>query len=230
MSDTEQTPVGLPLLLLYSHARTNPISHPDLKYDLRSVSNPPKQIRDKYTGIDKRVQEHMRSHGDFVALVDRAEGEIRALMGLAVSAAKATDSGHVDGSDEGGVKYRLVRPNTSSTSVTGVDGAERVVGDGEEAGSEEEEEEDGDGDDEDGDEEEGDGGRPRLRVSVFDVRGRHRSVAFVEELKRRDWPAEWEVRAVHRDLGKARKGSVGGYGHARRNSLGRGFLGEDDDE
>jgi hypothetical protein len=229
MSDTEQNHVGLPLLLLYSHARTNPIAHPDLKYDLRSVTNPPKQIREKYTGVDKRVQEHMRSHGDFGALVDRAEGEIRALMGLAVSAAKAADSGHVDMGEEGGVKYRLVRPAATSTSVTGVDGAERVVGDGEEADSEEEDE-DENGDGEDGDEEEEDGNRPRLRVSVFDVRGRHRSVAFVEELKERDWPAEWEVRAVHRDLGKPRKGSVGGYGNTRRNSLGRGFLGEDYDE
>ncbi|RKU48002.1 hypothetical protein DL546_006016 [Coniochaeta pulveracea] len=231
MSDTEQTPVGLPLLLLYSHARTNPISHPDLKYDLRSVSNPPKQIRDKYSGIDKRVQEYMRGHGDFVALVDRAEGEIRALMGLAVSAAKATDAGHLDGADEEGVRYKLVRPATTSTGITGVDGAERVVGDGEEAGSEEEEEEDVDGGEgEDDDEEEEDGDRPRLRVSVFDVRGRHRSVAFVEELKSRDWPDDWEVRVVHRDLAKGRKGSVGGYGNARRNSLGRGFLGQDDDE
>jgi hypothetical protein len=34
--------------------------------------------------------------------------------------------------------------------------------------------------------------------------GRHRSVAFVEELARREWPSEWEVQIYHRDVDQAR--------------------------
>ena len=44
-----------------------------------------------------------------------------------------------------------------------------------------------------------------LRVGVFCEMGRHRSVAFAEELSRRKWPREWEVEVVHRDVDKRRK-------------------------
>ena len=30
--------------------------------------------------------------------------------------------------------------------------------------------------------------------------GHHRSVAFAEELRRRDWPGEWKVEVSHRDV------------------------------
>jgi hypothetical protein len=48
-----------------------------------------------------------------------------------------------------------------------------------------------------------------LRVGVFCEMGRHRSVAFVEELSRRKWPREWEVEVVHRDVDKRRKKEKG---------------------
>jgi hypothetical protein len=48
-----------------------------------------------------------------------------------------------------------------------------------------------------------------LRVGVFCEMGRHRSVAFVEELGRRKWPREWEVEVVHRDVDKRRKKEKG---------------------
>lgn len=130
----------------------------------------------------------MRSHGDFVALIDRAEAEIKALMGLTVGAFKAPPKG------------RSARAKT--------DGAD---------------------DDDEEEEEEGDEDRPRLRVGAFCVRGQHRGVAFVEELASREWPEGWEVRVVHRDLGKGRRES-GGKGDGRRGSLGRGFLGEDESD
>lgn len=46
--------------------------------------------------------------------------------------------------------------------------------------------------------------RPSLSVAAFCARGHHRSVAFVEELASRRWPAEWEIRVVHRDLHRER--------------------------
>ncbi|KAH8910189.1 hypothetical protein BR93DRAFT_463085 [Coniochaeta sp. PMI_546] len=208
MEDEDQPPPQ-PLLIIISHARTNPLrSPPNLKYDVRSVSNPPKQIRDKYTGVDKRLREHMLSHGDFVALLDRAETEIKALI------RKLTD-----GDPAGGIlplrEWKPPRP-TPSWAVKKV----------------EEEEEEGDEEDgEDGAEEEelDDEERPTLKVGVFCVRGRHRSVAFAEELGQRSWPKEWEVKVVHRDLGRSRKESIGGRKFNRRDSLGRGFLDDEDD-
>lgn len=48
--------------------------------------------------------------------------------------------------------------------------------------------------------EETDGRSSELRVGGFCELGRHRSVAFVEELSRRKWPIEWEVEVCHRDV------------------------------
>jgi len=44
-----------------------------------------------------------------------------------------------------------------------------------------------------------------LRVGVCCEMGRHRSVAFVEELSRQKWPREWAVQVVHRDVDKRRQ-------------------------
>jgi RNase adaptor protein for sRNA GlmZ degradation len=43
-----------------------------------------------------------------------------------------------------------------------------------------------------------------LRVGCFCELGRHRSVAFVEELARRKWPSEWEVEINHRDVDQSK--------------------------
>lgn len=49
-----------------------------------------------------------------------------------------------------------------------------------------------------------------LRVGVCCEHGRHRSVAFVEQLSRRKWAQDWTVQVVHRDVDKRRerKGKV----------------------
>lgn len=39
-----------------------------------------------------------------------------------------------------------------------------------------------------------------LTVGCYCERGKHRSVAFVEELGRKPWPKEWVVETVHRDV------------------------------
>lgn len=39
-----------------------------------------------------------------------------------------------------------------------------------------------------------------LRISCFCERGRHRSVAFAEELDRMQWPRAWDVTVQHRDV------------------------------
>jgi RNase adaptor protein for sRNA GlmZ degradation len=140
------------ILLLTSHAHSPPLQPPPhLKYDLRSIENPPKALRDSHDGLSKRLREHLLSHQDFTVLLDRAETDIR-------------------------------------TAVTELDG--QVVTSGE---------------------------ATTLSVAAFCARGRHRSVAFVEELATRAWPSGWEVRVVHRDLqngrsrqGKQRRGKMNG--------------------
>ena len=49
-----------------------------------------------------------------------------------------------------------------------------------------------------------------LRVGAFCVGGKHRSVGFVEELERKGWPPEWEVRIRHRDVHASRNEAVNG--------------------
>jgi hypothetical protein len=225
MDDDDEAPPPRPLLLLISHARTTPLRKaPDLKYDARAVHNPPKQMRDKFTGVDKRLREHMLSHGDFVALLDRAEGEVKGVM-------RRMTEGDVGEGIPPLREWRRAptRPNRRAAwemgkeeDELGVDGGDDGEGRGEDGVDEDEEDEGEELDDEE---------RPTLRVGVFCVRGRHRSVALVEELGQREWPKEWEVRVVHRDLGRSnRKGSIGGKrGFNRRDSLGRGFLDEEDD-
>jgi RNase adaptor protein for sRNA GlmZ degradation len=85
-SASETASIGEPevILLLTSHAHSPPLQPPaHLKYDLRSIENPPKALRDSHTGLSKRLREHLRSHQDFTDLLDRAEAEIReAVAGL----------------------------------------------------------------------------------------------------------------------------------------------------
>jgi RNase adaptor protein for sRNA GlmZ degradation len=131
-----------------------------LKYDIRAVPNPPKAIRDAYTGVDKRLREHMKGHEEFMGGVERAEGEIKVLMGKVLE----------------------------ERDITPVNANEE----------EEKEEEKEEGDD-----------TPSIRVGAFCEKGQHRSVAFIEELARREWSNAWEVQVVHGDLGKDSGGASG---------------------
>jgi hypothetical protein len=45
-----------------------------------------------------------------------------------------------------------------------------------------------------------DGNTVQLVVSCFCERDKHRSVAFVEELSRHEWPRDWTVQIHHRDV------------------------------
>jgi hypothetical protein len=91
---SENVGIGKPLavLLLTSHAHSPPLQPPaQLQYNLRSIENPPKSIRDSYTGVSKRLREHLQGHQDFTNLLDRAETEIRAAMsGLDVTTSDGT--------------------------------------------------------------------------------------------------------------------------------------------
>lgn len=64
-------------LVLVSHSHSPPlVPAPQLKFDLRKITNPPKHIRDAYDGRSKRLREHMLANDDFVALVETAQASI----------------------------------------------------------------------------------------------------------------------------------------------------------
>jgi hypothetical protein len=166
----------VPLVLITSHAHNPPLCPaPDLKYDLRTTPNPPKAIRDNHTGLSKKLREHLLAQDVFVSLLERAEREIKTAMGT---------------------RIRNLGPKDTEAAAQGAD---HTIGEtdnqGDSPGADHEEDEHSDG---------VVSCRPTLRVGVFCARGQHRSVAFVEELSRRSWPKEWEVRIEHRDVGKAR--------------------------
>lgn len=143
------------ILTLISHAHSPPLQPPlTLKYDLRNVPNPPKQIRDSYTGLNKRLRSYMIVQSEFCALLERAEAEILQVM----NAWESLDKSRSDSAAAG-------------VMDSGHNGQE-------------------------------------IRIGCSCARGRHRSVAFVEELARKQWPADWDVRVEHRDLYSSRGSSA----------------------
>jgi hypothetical protein len=68
-------------LVLVSHSHAPPLSPaPDLKFDLRKVSNPPKHTRDACDGRSKYLREHMLASDDFCALLETAHASIEGKM------------------------------------------------------------------------------------------------------------------------------------------------------
>lgn len=172
---------------------------PQLKVDLRKVPNPPKAIRDAYTGVSKRLRDHMLEHDVFVELLKKAEAEIRATV------------------------ESMIEPWRADKELTGSTTREEVISKEDELKNGEEEEEENVADVE----EEDDNGstiedivnesdRLVLTMGIFCAQGQHRSVAFAEELSRISWPKEWYLIVNHRDLGKKRGGATNQSGRDRK--------------
>ncbi|KIW01568.1 uncharacterized protein PV09_07042 [Verruconis gallopava] len=205
----EEDPIT-PLIILTSYAHVPPLHPtPRLKYDLRSTPDPPKSIRDAHTGISKKLRDHMLHQDHFCELLDKAEEDITAKVKVVE---KEFHEGITPSSPV------LERKRTWSQQKYSDDEGDEVDEDGEV--EDEEKKEDDDDDPE--------GKRPVLRVGAFCERGQHRSVAFVEELAARDWPKEWEIRIVHRDLGKKKGSNNKGRG-GRKLSVRTASLVLDDD-
>ena len=115
--ENETPPIPI-LLQLISHAHLPPLHPPaNLKYDLRSIANPPKPLRDTHTGLSKRLREHLLHHTDFVSLLDRAEAEI-----LAAAVAGAVERGK-----EGVVSEQEKEGVVSEREEEGGGGGSRVL-------------------------------------------------------------------------------------------------------
>ncbi|OCK83925.1 hypothetical protein K432DRAFT_157141 [Lepidopterella palustris CBS 459.81] len=212
---THTSPPIHPILILYSHARTPPLHQPpDLKYDLRSIPNPPKPVRAAHDGRSKRLREFLRGEEMFARKLEKVEQDILDAMRLLVEAAVERSGEEREGEGE-------VEGEVEGEGKEGKEGKEEEEGDGRvgnrglgdddgavagEEGEEQEEENDMPSTPNDAGDEHEDSNPKEviLRVGCNCALGHHRSVAFVEELAQRNWPPEWHIEVIHRDLDNKR--------------------------
>ncbi|KAF2173844.1 hypothetical protein M409DRAFT_48762 [Zasmidium cellare ATCC 36951] len=246
-------------LAIWSHSHAPPlIPAAEISFDLRRVTNPPKHIRDSYDGRSKRLREHLLHDATFVNLLQSAMEEILKVANIRhddevlEQASHPEETGFVAGAETTtsssppatGPSNRTTREDNPSDDDT----REAENADDEEAqaqtasqtteyDSDQEEPDSSSGEIEPGESESESDSSRLLRISCFCERGRHRSVAFAEELGRMAWPRGWDVLVRHRDVdgqggGKKRRNGRSGREDGRRGGkrgLAFGF-GPDGDE
>lgn len=110
----------LPTLILTSHSHSPPLlPPPELKCDVRSLPNPPKYIRDSYTGHSPRLREWLKSDPLFNTRRDGIRQEIQDLLSKTINKdnwQKPTGSGSlIENNDE--IKIRDVQEANPPTST-----------------------------------------------------------------------------------------------------------------
>lgn len=207
-------------LILYSHGRSPPLfPAPDLKYDLRSIPNPPKALREVSDGRSKRLREHLLSEPKFMEKLRDVEADIRRAMeekaeGWELENIESEHTGENHGKNEDDQHQE--------------DTKRRNPKDMEQNDEDEETSGDDDEDDEQDDSKTELENTILLRVGCNCALGHHRSVAFVHELSQLPWPKEWHVEVIHRDLEVKRAGGTRERQKARFRGKGGGFLEHDD--
>lgn len=168
-------------LVLVSHAHAPPLSPaPRLKFDLRWVTNPPKHIRSAYDGRSKRLRDHLLHEDAFVNILDTAEAKIKEEM------LRLTEKGS-------GMFHVMLHPilylamSSFGYSVEEADHRDTANAPGTEGSIGENDKDD-------------EVAEVSLIVSCFCERGKHRSVAFVEEIARKLRSSVWDVELFHRDV------------------------------
>ncbi|KAE8453197.1 hypothetical protein EG329_011264 [Mollisiaceae sp. DMI_Dod_QoI] len=184
--------VELPKLFLISHAHSPPLHPPpQLRFDLRTIPNPPKRIRDSHVGTSKRLQEWMEADPTFLARRDVIRDEIKEAMNELIAKHEKKAVLKVDVDEEPASDQKSKQSYNYDRDDLVVNGNNQHL-------------------DEDEDESgyrrvynEQDFSGLELRIGIVCAMGRHRSVAMVEELARMSWPG-WEVEVEHRDVSKKR--------------------------
>ena len=217
-SESDSTP-SPPLLIFYSHGRTPPLHPPaDLKYDLRSLPNPPKALRDVSDGRSKRLRDHLLSEPKFREKLHDVEREVREAMESKIKewGEHGGDCGRqLDDEEEGEGKV----DNEENEEQRSSSNSERKV-----SGGQSEENENSREEKEEQHKSSITTNTPSnpnttpltpltLRVSCNCALGHHRSVAFVHELAKLSWPKDWQVEVIHRDVDnkkKKKESSTGG--------------------
>jgi hypothetical protein len=247
-SDANSTPPATPifqpsalhpeptvLVLITSYAHAPPLQPaPDLQYDLRQLPSPgAEKYASKYDGRGKRAREWVNGEGVYVELLGTVEKAVlkrgRELEQEAAieKAERERAEREKDEREKAEAEKTTGGTKDETPSVSAPEAPERPVEElvNKTEALEIEETEDPSP--------VSDGTSPKvLRVGVSSEMGRDRSVAFVEQLGRKQWPIEWAVEVLHRDVdrqrglrkGKARGGEKGG----RRKNLRGGDFGTDE--
>jgi RNase adaptor protein for sRNA GlmZ degradation len=202
-------PEGLPTLYLISHGHLPPLKPaPELRFDVRTLPNPPKHLRDAHNGTSKRLQEWMQTYAKFFARRDEIKEEIEEAM---TSITPAQEKQEV-------LKFEP-RHGDETNEDGGISAGKNV---------EAEEDEDAEAKNESSSDQEilGDNNansrdkKVTLRVGIYCAMGRHRSVAMVEALAKLSWPG-WRVEVLHRDIAKKKRGAGKKPGNLSRGSRGQ---------
>jgi RNase adaptor protein for sRNA GlmZ degradation len=202
--------VEFPRLVLISHGSSpplNPASH--LRFDVRSLPNPPKHIRDAYNGTSKRLQEWMQTDGRFIARRDEIKFEIEQALTTMTTTHEQKDI----------LKLDTQRDEEHGSRSVGMSEEVEAEGKNNDGSGNDEEESTSSQESFHDDAVSSRDGATTLRVGIFCAMGRHRSVAMVEELAKLSWPG-WRVEVEHRDISKKRGAGKKSGGKGSRGSRG----------
>ncbi|RFU35112.1 hypothetical protein B7463_g1246, partial [Scytalidium lignicola] len=107
----------IPTLVLISHSHSPPLlPPPQLKFDLRSLPNPPKHIRDAYTGVSSRLQEWLKNDPRFISKRDSIRHEIEGIMARDMDMHTQLKSGDDDLTDKNNATSKT--PNTKPSELS----------------------------------------------------------------------------------------------------------------
>jgi RNase adaptor protein for sRNA GlmZ degradation len=202
----------LPRLVLISHRHSPPlIPAPQLRFDVRSLPNPPKHIRDAHNGTSKRLQEWMQTDQRFIIRRDEIASQIEAAMTTMGTAHEMKDTLKL------GPQYDEERSGARGHSVGASEELEAKERNND--ASEDEEEYSSSQESQDDHTTASRDDETTLRVGIFCAMGRHRSVAIVEGLAKLSWPG-WRVEVEHRDISKKHGAGKKFGGQSHRGSRG----------
>ncbi|RVD83106.1 uncharacterized protein DFL_007507 [Arthrobotrys flagrans] len=179
-----------------------------LRYDMRNVTNPPRQLRGNMDGRSKKLRDHLMNDKDFIALLETIQNdilqEIERLRELECGKEAHVDVG-AQADKEANTTHEIQQGLEETEPEHSIDAdlhdKERgsLAPDGE--NTEDETSTSGSQCDQDNENE------STLVVNCFCHLGRHRSASMVEELARLKWPAGTDIEVIHRDIDKDRRSS-----------------------
>ncbi|KAJ6259552.1 hypothetical protein Dda_5189 [Drechslerella dactyloides] len=181
--------VAVTVVISSSGAHYGPLQPPaTLRYDLRKIPNPPKQLRDTLDGRSKKLRNHLTNDEQFMQLLDTIHADILREVGQ-LQAAPTNDETSATTQHF----QQLHGPDYAQLESAGNDAVDKEysLNVGESAVREAKVEDD-----------------RKLTVNCFCHRGRHRSASMVEELARLRWPADVDIEIFHRDIDKSQRNQM----------------------
>ncbi|EWC44341.1 hypothetical protein DRE_01167 [Drechslerella stenobrocha 248] len=166
------------VVITSSGAHYGPLSPPAaLRYDLRNITNPPRQLRGNLDGRSKKLRDHLTSDADFLQLLETIHRDILRHVERLQAPLQDDDKG--------------TSPATQQLQQNSLQEPEPDALDNQ-------------GPSEPSVDKEPENGRT-LTVNCLCELGRHRSASMAEELARLRWPPDIDVQVFHRDIDKDRR-------------------------